>query len=76
MSLQRQPDHIGIFVVCLIVGFEVDEVDSLVMRIISGLRKLQPISNHVLINYVGTAKLSKPMCYVHVDICYYINKSV
>jgi uncharacterized membrane protein YczE len=40
--LQRQPDQTDIFVICLVIGFEVDEVDSLVMRIVSVVRKLFP----------------------------------
>ena len=38
----------GVFVVCFVVGFEVHEVDSNVIRfIISVLCKLQHVSNHV-----------------------------
>ena len=48
----------------------------LLMRFVSVLCKLYIISNHVLINCVGTIKLSKSMCYVHVDFCYHINKAV
>ena len=57
-QLQRQLDHTDIFVICLVIGFEVDEVDSLVIRIVSILHKLKCISSHVLINCVGTTKLN------------------
>ena len=67
--MQRDVDQSGIFVICFVVGFEVDEVDFLRMRIVSILRKLQPISS-VLINCVETIKVSNSICYVHMSICY------
>ena len=76
MSFQRQPDLTNIFVFLLIVGVEVHEVDSFVMRIVSLLNELQFDSNHVLMNYVETTTLSKSICYVHVGIYYWINKYV
>ena len=76
MSFQRQPDLTNIFVFLLIVGVEVHEVDSFVMRIVSLLNELQFDSNHVLMNYVETTTLSKSICYVHVGIYDWINKSV
>lgn len=58
----------GIFVVCLIVGFEIYEADSYVVKIVNVLHKLQIVSNHVLIYYAVTTKLSKSICYVYVFI--------
>ena len=49
---------------------EVREVYSLVMSIVSVLRKLKLISSHVFINCVATTKLNKSICYVHISICY------
>ena len=56
------------FFVFLVVGFEVDEVDSHVMRSVNGLCKLQLVSDHVWINSVATTKLTKSISYMHVDI--------
>ena len=61
---------------CLVVGFEVDEFDSLLMKFVNVLHKLQPISSHVLINCVGTAKLIKLICNMHVNRIYHINMYV
>lgn len=58
----------SIFDIYLIVGFEVHEVNFLVMRIISILRKVQHVSNHVLINYIATTKFNISICYVHVGM--------
>lgn len=59
-----------IFVVCLLVEFKINEVDSPIMRIVNVLHKLQHISNYIFINCVATTYFSKSICYVHVDICY------
>jgi hypothetical protein len=59
-----------IFVVCLLVGFKSNEVDSPIMRIANVLHKLQHVSNHVFINCDATKHFSKSIYYVHVDIYY------
>ena len=56
----------GIFVVCLVVGFEVHEIDSRVMRIVSVMCKLQHVFSHYSFNYVATTNLIKSICYVKV----------
>ena len=40
-QLENNRNNSGIFVICLVVGFEAHEVDSLVMKIVSVLHKPQ-----------------------------------
>ena len=63
-QLEKQLDVPCIFVVYLVVGFEVYEVYSHVIKSISVLHKLQLVFKHILINYAATIKLNKSICYV------------
>jgi hypothetical protein len=69
-NLKDNRIRFGIFVVCLVVGFEDHEFDSHVMRIVSVLCKLNFVSMHILIICVATLKLDISICYVQVDVYY------